>query len=265
MNYIITGSSQGIGFEVSKILENGNNLLLCSRKKNNYFDNKKNVKYLKLDVNEKKDLIKLKNYLKINKISLNGVIFSHGLLGTPMTSYNLTKATKWKKIFDTNFTSSVNLIRYIVPFIKKKNYSKIIFFSGGGAFNAWPIFSAYSVAKTALVRFAENLADELKNQKIIVTCLAPGFINTDIHKLNYLKLNQLNKKYKKELIQNKNKKPNFENIIKLVSYTLQNKNMNLSGKTISANYDPWGSKLFLNKLKKNNRLLTLARINLKPD
>ena len=124
MNYIITGSSQGIGFEISKILENGNNLLLCSRKKNSYFDKRDNVKYLKLDVNENKDLIKLKRYLEINKIELHGAIFSHGLLGVPMTSYDLTQATKWKKIFDTNFTSSVNLIRYIIPFIKKKIIQK---------------------------------------------------------------------------------------------------------------------------------------------
>ena len=262
MNYIITGSSQGIGFELSKILQNKNKLLLCSRKQNKHFNNKKNVKYLKVNVNSEKDLNKLQRYLKNKKIMLDGAIFSHGLLGGPIDIYDKKKVKEWKEIFDTNFTSSVNLIRCILPFIKKNNYSKIIFFSGGGTFNTWPKFSAYSVSKTALARFAENLADELKFQKIIVNCLAPGFINTDIHKSNYKKLSKLNNKYRIELLDNKDSKPNYKNILELLIHNLKNKNINLTGRTISANFDPWRSKSFLKKLKKNGKLLTLSRLNL---
>ena len=102
-----------------------------------------------------------------------------------------------------------------------------------------------------MVRYSENLAEELKNQKIIVTCLAPGFINTKIHQENFLKLNKLNKKYRDELKKkSKNTEPNFKNIVELTNYVLKTKNMLISGKTISANYDPWRSKKFFKFVEK---------------
>jgi len=264
MNYIIIGASQGIGFEISKSLEKKNKLILCSRKKNKYFDKfSKNISFIKTDVTKTEDIKKLYKYLKNKKIKLDGAILCQGLLGSPINIYDKSRTKQWQKIFDTNFTSNLSLVRYILPFIKKKNYSKIIFFSGGGVFNTWPKFSAYSISKTALVRFAENLADEVKNEKIIVTCLAPGFINTNIHKENYSKLKILNKKYRDELINNFKRKPNFKNILGLTNFILGNKNINLSGRTISANFDPWKSKSFNSKLKKDENLFKLVRQNLK--
>ena len=263
MNYIIIGSSQGIGFEIAKFLKTKNNLILCSRKKT-IFQKKlfEDHEFIKVDATNIKDIKKLGFKLKAKKIKLDGAIFCQGLLGSPIDIFDIKEKNKWQKIFETNFNSNLNLIRYLLPFIKKKSFSKIIFFSGGGAFNTWPKFSAYSISKTALVRYSENLAEELKNQKIIVTCLAPGFINTKIHQENFLKLNKLNKKYRDELKKNKNTEPNFKNIVELTNYVLKTKNMLISGKTISANYDPWRSKNFLNLLKKNKQFLTLSRINI---
>ena len=263
MKYIIIGSSQGIGLEIAKSLGKKNNLILCSRKKNIYLNNKLNKhEYIKTDVTKISDIRKLYKKLKSRKLKLDGAIFCQGLLGSPIDIIDKTKIKKWNKIFDTNFTSNLLLIRYILPFIKKKSFSKIIFFSGGGAFNTWPKFSAYSVSKTALVRFSENLADELKKHKIIVTCLAPGFINTKIHKGNYSRLESLNKKYKDELKKNKTKEPNFDNIIGLTNYVIKSKNMSISGKTISANFDNWKSKFFISKLLKDRKNLTLLRKNI---
>ncbi len=263
MKYIIIGSSQGIGFEIAKSLEKKNNLILCSRKKNIYFDNmSKNNDFIKTDVTKINDIKKLSKKLKSKKVKLDGAIFCQGLLGPPMNIFDGGKNKLWKKIFDTNFTSNLFLIRNLLPFLKKKSFSKIIFFSGGGAFNTWPKFSAYSVSKTALVRFSENLAEELKKDKIIVTCLAPGFINTKIHKNNYSRLKDLNRNYKEELKKNRTKEPNFKNIIELTNYVLKSKSMNISGKTISANFDVWRSNSFISKLKKNKTNLTLIRKNI---
>ena len=52
--------------------------------------------------------------------------------------------------------------------------AKIINMSGGGATSPRPNFSAYSVAKTGVVRFTEILAQEVRAQGIDVNAVAPG-------------------------------------------------------------------------------------------
>ena len=46
--------------------------------------------------------------------------------------------------------------------------------SGGGSAYSRPNFSAYGVSKTAVVRFAETLADEVSDYNVQVNTIAPG-------------------------------------------------------------------------------------------
>lgn len=266
MKYIIIGASQGIGNAVLKSLKNKNELIICTRnissiKKN--FSNE-NCVFLKFDANNSKDINKLFNLTKKNFGKIDGIICCQGVLGEPedIFSYNIKN---WFKIFDLNFRSNFLIIRKLFKLIKKNNYSNIIFFSGGGAFNSWEKFSPYSVAKTALVRFSENLAAESKKHKIIVNCVAPGFIRTNIHNKSMKKLSKLSKDYRSRLKKSSKIKPDFSNVVGLISFILKSKSMHLSGRTISANFDKWKSKIFLSSLKRNKDYLTLRRHNTKKE
>src|SRR6185436_20968340 len=50
--------------------------------------------------------------------------------------------------------------------------------SGGGATNPLPRISAYAASKAAVVRFAETLAEELRDAHVDVNAIAPGPLNT---------------------------------------------------------------------------------------
>ena len=52
--------------------------------------------------------------------------------------------------------------------------------TGGGATKPRPNFTAYATAKTALVRFAETLADEVQEHNVQVNCMAPGAAYTSM-------------------------------------------------------------------------------------
>ena len=77
-----------------------------------------------------------------------------------------------------------------------------------------------------------------------------------------IKINKLPKHFKIQLQQNMKSKPDFQNVLSLINFILETKNMNLSGRTISANFDKWKNKNFLNILKKNKNYLTLRRVNI---
>jgi 3-oxoacyl-[acyl-carrier protein] reductase len=62
--------------------------------------------------------------------------------------------------------------------MKSHRRGKIIQLSGGGATKPMPCISAYAVSKAAVVRFAETLAEEVRDFNIDVNAIAPGALNT---------------------------------------------------------------------------------------
>ena len=190
---------------------------------------------------------------------MDGIICCQGFLGEPENIYDYD-IDEWFKIFNLNFKSNLIIINKLLKLVKKNLFSKIIFFSGGGAFNTWEKFSAYSVAKTALVRFAENLALELKKYKIVVNCIAPGFMKTNIHNESLKKMKKLPKAYKSQLQNNMKSKPDFRKVVGLINFIIKTKSIDISGRTISANWDKWSGKNFIKFLKNNKDYLTLRRV-----
>jgi NAD(P)-dependent dehydrogenase (short-subunit alcohol dehydrogenase family) len=59
---------------------------------------------------------------------------------------------------------------------------KIINVASRGALAGDAGFSAYSAAKSAVVRLTESLADELKQAGINANCVLPGTINTPLNR-----------------------------------------------------------------------------------
>ena len=60
----------------------------------------------------------------------------------------------------------------------QRGYGKVVQLSGGGATNPLPGLSAYAASKAAVVRFAETLAEELREHHVDVNAIAPGALNT---------------------------------------------------------------------------------------
>ena len=65
----------------------------------------------------------------------------------------------------------------IKSFVSKK--TNVIFLAGGGSTSAMKNFSAYSLAKTSIVRLCENLSVEYEN-KYKFYCISPGAIKTKL-------------------------------------------------------------------------------------
>lgn len=84
----------------------------------------------------------------------------------------------WVQAIEIDLFGAVLLCRAIVPHLRRRGRGKIIQLSGGGATAPLPRLSAYATAKAAVVRFAETLALEVADDKIDVNCIAPGALNT---------------------------------------------------------------------------------------
>jgi NAD(P)-dependent dehydrogenase (short-subunit alcohol dehydrogenase family) len=81
---------------------------------------------------------------------------------------------EWAGALETNLIGVMHAARAVLPRMVERRSGKIIIIGGGGAANPRPNFSAYAASKAAIARFAETLAEEVRDQNVQVNCMAPG-------------------------------------------------------------------------------------------
>ena len=173
-NIIITGGSSGIGFDLLKNFLNQSFKVLCiSRNKPKI--NHKNLSFIKIDLSDRQSLIKKKR--DIQKFNSKYLICNAADLGE-INYFNNINLDKWERSFFLNLFSHIYLTKFCLKSIKR-NKGSIFFLAGGGAAGSFKKFSAYSLSKTAIVRFAENLAAESKNL-FYSYAITPGPVKTNL-------------------------------------------------------------------------------------
>jgi NAD(P)-dependent dehydrogenase (short-subunit alcohol dehydrogenase family) len=96
----------------------------------------------------------------------------------PKGSIDQVDWREWARAIEINLLGSMLPARALVPHFRQSEYGKIVQLSGGGATNPLPGLSAYAASKAAVVRFAETLAEELREHHVDVNAVAPGALNT---------------------------------------------------------------------------------------
>jgi Enoyl-(Acyl carrier protein) reductase len=108
-----------------------------------------------------------------------------------------------------------------------------------------PHVSAYGASKAAIVRLVETLAVELKARNIAVNAIAPGFAATEIHKATLAAGRERGgDHFDKTAKLMSNWDDSMDVPVDCIRYMLSEKSAKLTGKTISARYDPWGEPEF---------------------
>ena len=217
---IITGGSSGIGFSLVKNFLNKSFKVLCLSRSKPKIKNKNQI-FKKVDLSNKKQLLKIKN--QIIKFSPKYLICNAANLGE-INYFEKVNIQKWEKSFFLNLFSHAYLTKFCLNSIKK-NKGAIFFLAGGGAANSFEKFSSYALAKTAIVRFAENLAAEDKKNSFLSYAITPGPVKTKL----LLKTFKNGHKIRKCRI------VSAEKCVDLINYLIKTKKNFLNGKYIHVN------------------------------
>ena len=266
---LITGGSLGIGFEISRLCASeGAQLILIARNQEDLEssieklgNNKAKHKFYSLDVSNPKAVKKLAEKMKAESQYLDGLVNCAGIYG-PIGRSDKIDPIEFTHAININLLGTFYMCHYFLPIIRRKTRGKIINFSGGGAAGPFPNFTSYAVSKVGVVRLSENLAYEFKKDKIDINSIAPGFVVTRLHQdtieagekagVDFLN-NTLN--------QIKTGGVPAEKAAKLTLYLLSPDSDGITGKFISAPWDPWEEESFQTKLKLEKDFATLRRID----
>ena len=246
---IIISVNSDIGKNLAEYFLNKNYSILGTYRSKK--TNLNTIKQVKLDLSNEVSIQKFCFYIKRNFKDWNHIIFCNGDL-KPIEKITSVNLKLWERSIMVNCLSVTRILNYLLK--NNKINRKILLFAGGGTNSATEYYSAYTLSKIFLIKYVELL--NFEESKINIAILGPGWVNTKIHKPT-LQKNIKNKKKTLKII-NRNDKNKFVKISNCVDWIFKNIKI-LSGRNLSLDYDLWGKKKLLIKLKSNNNLYKLRR------
>lgn len=189
-NVIITGSANGVGKAIAKILKE-DNLILIDIDEDNLKQVAKETKsqYHVCDITDDKQIISIiddikKNYEKVDcLINCAGMWISGDISKTEEPLYKeMNELNRIKKVVDTNIFGTIAMIKSIFPIMKKQGYGQIININSQSGVMCEPPFPIYNASKTGTNAFRKAIQNDLAQNNIKITDVCPGLIQTDFYK-----------------------------------------------------------------------------------
>lgn len=181
-NIIITGASRGIGAELATILSQGNKVLLLARNSDGLKSLRSKFPTLiiePIDLAEKGLKERLEKIISSHFSHVDVLINNAGtLVNKPVLEITRDDI---EQTFAVNVFALIEVCQTVIPFMKSGSH--IVNIGSMGGFQGSVKFSGlsvYSSSKSAVAGFSECLAEELKDQKISVNCLALGAAQTEM-------------------------------------------------------------------------------------
>jgi NAD(P)-dependent dehydrogenase (short-subunit alcohol dehydrogenase family) len=258
---LITGASRGLGKHLARhFFDKGSNVILVARNAGSLHNvleglsirDRQRIEYLECDLADADSVSKLCE--KIVEFPIDTLINNAAIQG-PIGPLATNAWDAWNETIQVNLLAPVALCRALSPQLISNNSGSIINLSGGGATSARANLTAYATAKAGLVRFSETLA-------VRVNCIAPGPMQTDMLREVLKAGHDLagDKEFnaaQKVLAQSNSP---FQKVAELCEFLSLEKSEGISGKLISALWDPWEKFDSLSDQLKNSDICTLRRI-----
>lgn len=180
--WFITGASKGLGLTlVKKLLSSGYNVAATSRSLNDLsnavgeYDN-----FLPLSVDlmseESVETAVRKTISKFGQLDIVVNNAGYGMIG----ALEELSDQESRENFDVNVFGSLNVIRKVLPQMRKQQSGHIFNISSIGGFSGnFPGFGIYCATKFAVAGFTESLAAEVQSFGIKATVVEPGYFRTE--------------------------------------------------------------------------------------
>lgn len=150
---------------------------------------------------------------------------------------------EWQKTIQVDLLSPVALCRAFAPMMIAAGRGAIVNLSGGGATGPRANFTAYATAKAGLVRFSETLAEELKPHGVRVNCIAPGAMQTamlaEVVAKGAVQAGKREYDIAKKTVEEGG--ASLQRVAELCLFLASEVSEGITGKLISAVWDPWQS------------------------
>lgn len=266
---VIAGASSGIGAALTVALaKDGHRLFVCARRGDRLAQVTKQDTLAKgwvCDVSDEDAVQRFVAAVHHESGHVDAVINCAGQYGA-IGSVATTDSDAWFDTLKVNLFGAYLVSKHFLPLLAQAASPRIINLAGGGAFSPFPNYSAYGCSKAAIVRLTECLAAEHASEGIAVNALAPGMLATEAHEATLRAGEERagGPHFRRTVSLMQHGGSAIESVIECVNAMLSPQMEGLTGKTLSASFDPWSTETFLSQIPEITRsdLYTSRRYNI---
>lgn len=192
----------------------------------------------------------------------------HGLVTAAALLGPIGPAGSWP-VEEFRRTLEVNVVGTLLPVTAlleqmEAGRGAVVTYSGGGATGPFPRYDAYAASKAAVVRLTENLAGDLAGRGVRINAVAPGFVVTDMHRATLAAgPDRAGPGYfeRTERAVSAGAADPPGPAARLTAFLLSDDAAGITGRLISARWDPWSDPAFRDRLRSEPDLATIRRID----
>ena len=180
---ILTGASSGIGLELLRyLINNGADVFAASRRQKGILaEDEKKCQFEIIDLTNED---KVKQYVNriISSAGKIDILINNAGVAQDLSLLEDLEYEEFQAVIKDNVMTTFNMIKYILPIMKKQNSGIIINVSSRSGRRGVPRLSAYCSAKFAVRGLTESVAKEVENNNIKCISISPGGVNTDMRR-----------------------------------------------------------------------------------
>jgi len=140
------------------------------------------VEAFKADVGKHADNKKLVEHCITRLGRLDILVANAGVWNLEDAPIEKLTEKQWDDMIRTNLKSVYSVIHFAVPQMMKQKSGKIIPISSTAGQRGEAFHTHYGASKGGIISLTKGLATELAGHNILVNCVAPGWVDTDMSK-----------------------------------------------------------------------------------
>jgi 3-oxoacyl-[acyl-carrier protein] reductase len=188
---LITGGSRGIGAATVKLFARAGADVVFSYQRNREAaaqvgqEARKHgtrIESLKADSGSMTDARKLVEFARDRLGRIDILVANAGIWNDEAISIEDLSERDWDEMVRVNLKGVYLVTHLAVPHMISQGGGRIVAVSSVAGQRGTPLHSHYAATKGGVISFAKALSAELAAHNILVNCVAPGFVDTDIWK-----------------------------------------------------------------------------------
>ena len=189
---------------------------------------------------------------------LHGLVWTAGTIGTVQPSRSATPDVM-HRLYQEHVVGFMDSVTHLAPYLDRDPKPTVIAFSGGGATAPLPRYLPYGAAKAAVVRVVETLAEE--EPRWTVNAIAPGFVASQMHDTTLAAGSNIAGEYYDETVERLRDPTPPDKAAGLVSLLVSELGRNITGRLISAPWDPWEDPVWRSRIAEHPTLGRTRRVD----